>query len=174
MIMSAKRSRIPLLLIAGFLAILGTELVLGQGRVVHTLTRGLADTLYTRNVATPVSLAAQGAAISTTNLFASAPVGQYRVCWNQQITQAATTSSSLQTTIGWNNGAAKTSTFWVDAAAGSTGTAADTSNTLNSERGNCIQIWSAAAQNITYAVTYSSTGATPLQFSWRGTVERLQ
>jgi len=99
--------------------------------------------------------------------------GQYRVCWSQNITRAATSSSSLITTITWNNGAAKTSTYWVDPSAGTTGTTADASNTLGSERGNCFTSYMFPG-NIQYATTYSTTGATTMQYIIAASVEKLQ
>lgn len=115
----------------------------------------------------------QTASIGTTNIIASAPAGLYLVCWNQQITRAATTSSSLLTTIGWNNGSAKTSALF-SLNGGALQLTADISNALNSNGGNCILVWSANAQPITYATTYLSVGGTTMQYSLSIVVERLQ
>lgn len=135
----------------------------------NVTTAGLGDAAIYGNVA----LTAQAASIGATNLYASAPAGMYRVCWNQRITQAATTSSSLITTIGWNNGSAKTSTL-ASLNGGALQTTADASNALNSTLANCIIIESAASQNITYATTYASSGGTPMQYALKITAERLQ
>lgn len=131
-------------------------------------------TTISGSTAASVSLTAQTASVGATNIVASAAAGLYRVCWVQQITTAATTSSSLQTTIAWNNGSAKSSTYWEDYAAGTAGTAADESNTLNSERGKCLVIRTASSTTITYATTYASSGATAMQYAFRITAERLQ
>lgn len=119
-----------------------------------------------------VALTTQAASIGTANAYASAPAGMYRVCWDQQITRAATSTSSLLTTIGWNNGSAKTTTL-ASLNGGALQTTADASNTLNSEMGNCMAIYSAASQNITYATTYASSGATTMQYRLNVTVEKL-
>lgn len=120
-----------------------------------------------------VSLTTQAASIATSNAVSSAPTGIYNVCWVQQITQAATVSSSLVVTIGWNNGSAKTTTlFSLNGAL--LQITADATNALNSTGSNCVMIFSAASQAITYATTYVSAGATPMQYSLFMTVERYQ
>jgi hypothetical protein len=108
-----------------------------------------------------VALAAQGAAISATNLY-TATSGMYRVCYDVQVTRAATTSSSVGVTIGWNNGSAQTKN-----------STAVATNVLNAEDGNCFVVNSTAA-NITYATTYSSSGGTSMQYALRVTAEQLQ
>jgi hypothetical protein len=113
------------------------------------------------------------AAVAATTLATITTAGLYRVSWSQVINRAATTSSSLQTTIGWNNGTAKTSTFWLDASGGTTGTAADTSNTLWSSRGNTFVIYCAASTTITVTIAYSSTGATTLRYIYTASAERV-
>lgn len=110
-----------------------------------------------------VSLTAQGATIGATSAYASAPAGLYRVCYDVQVTRAATTSSSINVTVGWNNGSAQTKS-----------STAVSSNALNAEDGNCYVVDSAASQNITYATTYSSSGTTTMQYALRVTVEQLQ
>lgn len=123
--------------------------------------------------ATSVVLTTQAASIGATNLYAAAAAGLYRVCFSEIISQAATTSSSILVTIGWNNGGAKTSTL-ASLNGGALQTTADTSNTVNSELSNCIAFRSAAAQNITYATTYASSGATPMQYALMVSVEKVQ
>jgi hypothetical protein len=105
----------------------------------------------------------QAASIASTPVYTSAPVGTYRFCYDLRVTQAATTSSSILITQIWNNGTAKTSAF-----------AATTTNTVGDEQGSCSILYSAAGQNISYSTTYASTGGTPMQYSVRVTVERLQ
>jgi hypothetical protein len=108
-----------------------------------------------------VTLTAQGAAITATNLY-TATVGMYRVCYDVQVTRAATTSSSVGVTIGWNNGSAQTKS-----------STAVATNVLNAEDGSCYVMNSTAA-NITYATTYSSSGGTSMQYALRVTAEQLQ
>jgi hypothetical protein len=108
-----------------------------------------------------VSLTAQSVAISATNLYTAA-AGLYRVCYDVQVTRAATTSSSVGVTIGWNNGSAQTKS-----------STAVATNALNAEDGNCYVVNSTAA-NITYAASYSSSGGTSMQYALRVTAEQLQ
>jgi hypothetical protein len=108
-----------------------------------------------------VSLTAQSAAISATNLYTAA-AGLYRVCYDVQVTRVATTSSSVGVTIGWNNGSAQTKS-----------STAVATNVLNAEDGNCYVVSSTAA-NITYAASYSSSGGTSMQYALRVTAEQLQ
>ena len=103
--------------------------------------------------------AASGNVIDTT------PAGIYTVSWIHHITRAATVSSSLLTTIGWNNGSAKTSALF-SLNGGLLQIAADTSNLLNSTGSGSIIIFSADGQPVTYSTAYISVGAT--------TMERLQ
>jgi hypothetical protein len=108
-----------------------------------------------------VALTTQSAAITATNLY-TATVGLYRVCYDVQVTRAATTSSSVGVTIGWNNGSAQTKN-----------STAIATNVLNAEDGNCFVVNSTAA-NITYATTYASSGGTSMQYALRVTAEQLQ
>jgi len=123
--------------------------------------------------AADITLTAQSASIGTTNIVGTAPAGIYNVCWVQQITTAATVSSSLLVTIGWNNGSSKTTTLF-SLNGGVLQISADATNILNSTGGNCIMIFSSANQPITYATTYASVGATPMQYALFITAERLQ
>jgi hypothetical protein len=123
--------------------------------------------------AADVLLTSQAASVGTTNIVGTAPAGIYNVCWVQQITQAATVSSSLLVTIGWNNGSSKTTTLF-SLNGGALQLSADATNLLNSTGGNCIMIFSAASQPITYATTYASVGGTPMQYSLFITAERYQ
>lgn len=119
-------------------------------------------------------LTAQAGSIGTTNVIASTPAASlYNVCWVQQVTQAASVSSSLLVTIGWNNGSTKTSTLF-SLNGGALQLVADTSNAVNSTGSNCSVIFSASGQAITYATTYVSVGGTPMQYSFYVTIERLQ
>jgi hypothetical protein len=138
-----------------------------------TVTAPPVTSTLTGKVANDVALATQAASIGTTNLLASAPAGRYRVSWTLQLTQAATTSSSILATIGWNNGSAKNSTL-ASLNGGALQVTADASNTLDSTLSGSIVIQSAASQDITYATTYASSGATPMQYSLQITIERLQ
>jgi len=123
--------------------------------------------------AADVTLLNQSASIATTNIVGTAPAGIYNVCWIQQVTRAASVSSSLLTTIGWNNGSPKTSTLF-SLNGGALGIVADISNALNSTGSNCMMIFSADGQPITYTTTYASVGGTTMQYGLFITAERLQ
>ena len=123
--------------------------------------------------ATEIALTTQSSSIGATNLIASAPAGMYSVCWIQTLTRAASVSSSLLTTIAWNNGSAKTMAA-LSVSGGLLQLTADIANSLNSAGRNCIVIYSADSQAITYATTYGSVGGTTMQYSLYITVERLQ
>jgi hypothetical protein len=135
--------------------------------------RSLAQMHQRYPAASDATLTAQAASVGTTNIVGAAPAGIYNVCWVQQITQAATVSSSLIATIGWNNGSAKTTVLF-SLNGGALQLTADVTNVLNSTGGNCILVYSAAGQPITYATTYASVGATPMQYGLFITAERLQ
>lgn len=107
------------------------------------------------------------------NVVDTAPAGIYNVCWIHQITRAASVSSSLLTTIGWNNGSAKTTTLF-SINGGALQIVGDTSNVLNSTGGNCILIFSVAGQPVTYATTYTSVGSPTMEYGLYVTAERLQ
>lgn len=99
--------------------------------------------------------------------------GIYNVCWIYQITRAASVSSSLLTTIGWNNGASKTTASF-SLNGGALQLTADISNGLNSTGGNCVMIFSVAGQPITYSTAYASVGGTTMEYALYVTAERYQ
>jgi hypothetical protein len=101
---------------------------------------------------------AQAASISATNLLASAPAGLYKVSYYLNITQAATTSSSITLTVTWTDGSGTLQTFT---------TPAIVKNTVGYFISDIFALESGAAQNIQFSTTYSSVGATPMQYSLR-------
>ncbi len=109
-----------------------------------------------------VTLTAQAAAITTTNLIAAPTAGLYRVSYYHEITQAATVSSATLLTIGWTAAAAKTATD-----------VNITTNTVGDYQSGELII-RVASGAITYATTYTSAGATAMQYGLNITVERLQ
>jgi hypothetical protein len=112
----------------------------------------------------PVDLTTQGAAITATNLYASAPAGFYEIRAYFELTRAATTSSSITLSYGYtdDNGAQT-----VNAAA------ADTANTTGIAFAGGTTIYQASTGNITYAVAYSSTGATSAQYALHLRMKKL-
>jgi len=119
---------------------------------------------------TDVLATAQSASINTTTI--TVAPGIYNVCWVQQITRAATVSSALLTTIGWNNGSAKSTTLF-SLNGGALQLIADSSNVLNSTGSGCVVVFSADGA-ITYGTTYASVGATTMLYGIYVTAERLQ
>ena len=101
-----------------------------------------------------VNLVDQAASISATDFSGgSVNAGFYRLSYYAQITQAATTNSSLTVTLNWANGT--TLTF---------SGAAITGNTTTTYQQETVLVKVSAAP-VTYTTTYASTGATPMQYS---------
>lgn len=108
-----------------------------------------------------VTLTAQAAAITTTNLLTAPTAGTYRVTLYHEITQAASVSSATQLTIAWT-------------AAAPQSTAETNLNTnvvgANVRASRAIKITSG---DLTYETTYSSSGGTPMQYALTLVVEQL-
>ena len=110
------------------------------------------------------NLSAQSASVSATNLNAmTVTAGFYRVTYSQQVTRAATVSSSLTSVFSWTaGGVAQTST-----------NAAMTGNTTATHQEGMLPIQVDASTNVTYTLTYASSGATSMQYAWRASIEAL-
>ena len=110
------------------------------------------------------SLTSQAASITTTTIN-TGPLnaGLYRITWYARITQAASSSSSLTITIGWTD-ASVAVTY-----AGS----AITGNTTTTFQSVTQTVYSDRLSDLTYATTYSSTGATAMQHSLYIVVEKV-
>jgi len=103
-----------------------------------------------------VSLTGQSANVSTTAFGVGAlRAGLYRVTTFARITRAATTSSSLTVTVSFTNGGV----------ACSHAGAALTGNTTTTVQGNTFVLQIDQTTPVSYATTYSSTGATAMQYS---------
>lgn len=117
--------------------------------------------LTTRVETTPnnvetVELNTQMSSIGTTPLpMDNFGAGLYRITYYARITRAGTVSSSLTVALGWTDGAVN---------CGYTGPAL-TTNTVNSVQGHTIMVRSDSPPVLTYATTYASVGATPMQYS---------
>lgn len=134
-------------------------------RVWQVWFRSLIDAVNaaTLGVAT-VTLAAQSASISTTDALPDTGAsGLFRVSWFLRVTQAATTSSSVAVTVGWTDGSV---------ALTSSG-AALTGNTTSTYQTGSLLVQADAATALTYSTTYSSTGATAMQYGLSLTAERV-
>jgi len=103
-----------------------------------------------------VALTAQSAAITTTDVPATTLDGTlYRASYSLRITQAATTSSSAQLTLGWTSDSVSCAQTF----------AAVTGNTTATQQSDVIVIAADSATTVTYAVAYSSTGATSMTYA---------
>lgn len=106
-------------------------------------------------------LAAQGAAVTTTPVLANAVAGLYRVTYYVRVSRAASTSSSVQVTLGWTDGGVA-QTF--------VGTAL-TGNTTATQESRSVLVRADNATNITVAVAYASVGATSMLYEVATLVE---
>lgn len=126
-----------------------------------------------------VNLTAQGAAIGATALYAvpAAGAGQYRACFNAKVTQAATTSSVL----GGTNGFQLVYTDQDDSVVVTTvathpfnSTTANLAlNTTQALYHGCLFVNAKASTNIQYSLGYTSVGTTPMQFNLHIRLEKL-
>ncbi len=116
------------------------------------------------STAAAVDLTAQGASIGTTAIVTGALAKLYRISYYLEVTQAATTSSSITVTFTWIDRAGATQTFT---------TPAITKNQVGYFISDVIVAQSQAAQNISYSTTYASSGGTSMQYSLQINVEKL-
>lgn len=126
--------------------------------------RGVTDALNAApQVQTSVTGTPTGASIGTTTLLAdTGSAGVFRVSWFLRITRAATTSSSVAVTVGFTDGVALTIS----------GTAV-TGNTTTTIQQQSVIVRCDAASALTYSTTYSSAGATSMQYALSVVVERV-
>ena len=111
-----------------------------------------------------VELSAQQASIGTTAIPLDVlSTGLYRITYYTRITTPATVSSSLIITLGWTDGSVSCT---------SSG-AAVTGNTVSTVQGGTIMVRNDQASPLTYATTYASVGATPMQYALDILVEQI-
>lgn len=127
-----------------------------------------------------VDLTGQTAAVTTTNLIASVPAtGFYRVSVYLKVTTAATTSSTLGGTtgvsIGFTDGTDSVAQTMVIATQGAAGTfaAGFSGNTTNIKAMGSCPIYAKTGTAVTYAIDYTSSGATPMAYEARLRLEAL-
>lgn len=106
---------------------------------------------------------AQAVRIATTTVLVAPVTGLYRLSYVVRVTQAATTSSSLQVTLGWTDGG-QALTMLGESLIGNTVT---TSETLS------VLVRADAKTALTVAASYSSGGTTPMQFGLSVVAEAL-
>ena len=110
------------------------------------------------------ALTTQAAAISATSIpIQTVYTAEYRVSYYARVTQAATTSSTLQIAIGWTEGGVALS---------QSGTSL-TGNTTTTGENATLFIVADGNTPITYTVTYASSGATPMQYRLTVVAERI-
>lgn len=111
-----------------------------------------------------VSLSAQAASLAPTPVPSVTTVtGIYRLSYFTRITQAATTASSLTVTLGWVTGGQPCTVVG----------AALVANTVTTNQSGVVVVTADQATSFTYSTSYSSTGATPMQYALTVTVERV-
>lgn len=124
------------------------------------------------------NLTAQGAAIGATTLY-TVPVGgagQYRICFNAKVTRAATTSSVL----GGTNGFQVVYTDQDDSVVVTTPVSVFNSSTANlalnttqASYAGCTLVNAKLSTNIQYQIDYTSVGATSMQYNLHIRLEKL-
>ena len=134
-------------------------------RIWQTWFRSLTDAVNAApQVRSTVTLTGQSASISTTDALPDTGAsGMVRVTWFLKVTQAATTSSSVAVTVGWTSGSV---------ALTSSG-AALTGNTTSTYQSGSLTVQADASTAVTYSTTYSSVGATAMQYGLSVIVERV-
>jgi len=110
-----------------------------------------------------VQLTGQAASIPSTNLVVAPSAGLYRLTFRFRLTQAATTSSSLLVTVTATDGGV----------ACALASAAYTGNAVNQPQTGTVLVRSDNGVPITYATTYASVGATPMQYALDVVAEAL-
>lgn len=124
------------------------------------------DTLQsTPRIFTNVTSLAQSASISTTP-FPNAQIsgGLYRLSYSAQITQAATTSSSLEINFLWTS---------QDGTSQIVTSAAMTGNTVTTVQSGSIVINSDVNTPVSYSTSYASVGGVSMQYTVSFIIENL-
>lgn len=109
-------------------------------------------------VLTDISLTAQNASIGTTALLTAPAASLYRISYYLNVSQAATTSSSILLTLTWEDGTSTTQSF---------ATPAIVKNTVGYFVSGEITVETDGTHDLSYATTYASTGATALNYTLR-------
>jgi membrane-bound inhibitor of C-type lysozyme len=111
-----------------------------------------------------IDLTAQGAAIAATLLYAvpASKGGLYRVTWYAKVTRAATTSS----TIGFLtlNHTDNTDSVVVTGASAAVYASNASANSTQAYAHGVYTVWAKASSNINYTFSYTSSGATTMQY----------
>jgi hypothetical protein len=123
-----------------------------------------------------VDATAQAAAVSATTLYTPPANGFYRLSMVLQVTQAATVSSQLGgVTIAYTDGDGSVAQsdamalFNASAAIAASGTG----NTTNVKLNGTKVLYAKSGVAITYAIAYTSVGATAMQYAYHIKLEKL-
>lgn len=131
--------------------------------------RGLAQAVNTAPQSpAQIALTTQSASVAQTSMVQVPSAGLYRVSWLLQITQAASTSSSIQVRFDWEG----------REQALSLSGAALTSNTLGAMQSGSFQLYAdltlvGVPVTLDYRTTYASVGATAMQYALNVVVEQM-
>jgi hypothetical protein len=146
----------------------------GQGATFATDGVNFTSIVWEPGVVAAVDLTAQGAAITATNIYSTptGKAGMYRISWSAKVTRAATTSSVLAGTNGFQ-------ITYTDAGDSVVVTplakpnAAANGNTTGVQLSG-VEITNAkAGTNIQYQIDYTSVGGTTMQYNLHIKVEYL-
>jgi hypothetical protein len=131
--------------------------------LAHAQTSGLFAPSTWHLVQPPTQLSAQSASIASTTLYTTPAAGYYRICMNEELTRAATTSSTLPTMgIVYTSGIDSANKFYVLLGSGVVN---NTNQTFNAGGGCSAPFFAAASTAIQYnALNYASSGATTMQY----------
>lgn len=112
----------------------------------------VARTLAASSVVAAAHRAGVAASIGATTLVQPSQPADFRVSWTVQVTQPATTSSSIAVTLTWKaNNVTQTKAF-----------TALTGNSTTTNDSGLVFIRPDSGQPIQYSATYASVGATPM------------
>lgn len=110
-----------------------------------------------------VGLTTQSASLAATTLLPVPATGLYRVTYYARITRAATTSSSLTVTVRWTDGGVAMAQAFP----------AITGNTTATYQAESLLVQADQGTAITVETTYSSTGATTMQYALSARLEAI-
>lgn len=165
-----------------FVASVGTAL--GTNNWLSVNSSGVV-TLFTNSRAT-VDLTAQGSAIGSTLLYAvpASDGGMYEITYVATVTRAATTSSTLGGSTGFqidytdlDTSVSKLTPQQGAPTAGanqSYGNITNQGNTTATMISGCIVVYAAASTNINYRIGYTSSGATSMQYNLHIKIRKVQ
>ena len=144
------------------------ERLVGEGSLVSEFWNRWLQAIVLRVeralwVVSSVSQTGLSASVATTAFPEVLPAGLFRVEYHMRVTQAATSTSSLTFTVSWVDGAVPQSYSW----------AAMTGNTTATAQSAATLVHCDAGSQVSYAVSYASSGATPMQFRLDGVLYRV-